>query len=69
MLGVSPLRPGGLLVLDALPFLALLEGLLRERGPEAEEALDGLYAKTSTPSRPPQEDRAAAIERMMRFGG
>lgn len=63
--------PGGPLRLDALPFLALIEGLIRERGPEAEEALNDLYddATPPAPGPVPVQDRAKAIERMMRFGG
>lgn len=68
LLGLYPARPGGLLLSDALPFLALLEGLIRERGPEAEQAMDDLYAEPLTPVAR-TEDRNAQIERLMRFGG
>lgn len=66
------LVPGALLLLDGLAFCALLEGLIRERGEEAEKAVNDLYdahaRKTAKPA-VREADRAAQIERLMRFGG
>lgn len=73
MLGIpEATKPGGLLCLDGLVFVALIEGILRERSPEIEQAVEKLYAEAAAPAPTPTQspdDRNAAIQRMMRFGG